>query len=396
MSKFECPVVRVRVEPHPNADQIEIARVGGYRSIVRKGQFRDGRLAVYIPEGAIVPDWMLGAMELRGKLSGSARNRVKAIKLRGVLSQGLLYPVDSVGAMSEEDTPTHFVSVPDTDGFSVMIVCKEGDDLAELLGVIKYEPTIPVQMAGKIAGCDPATAIKYDFDSIQKKMDLFAFGEEVVITEKIHGTLCMIGVLPESRASLEARDRYMPLEVDGQRCYGVVSSKGLGAKGFMLDVSDTNNLYVQHAMPIWQRLADEFDGELTMSTPTSVFLFGEIYGSGVQDLQYGLAGNQTRFVAFDLYTEADGFSSYHPLKVICTRMSVAMVPELYRGPFSHEVLTHLVRQESVLARHNGARQLSEGVVVRPEFERADYRGNRAIAKLVGEAYLLRKNGTEYA
>lgn len=46
MSQFSCNVVRLKIEPHPNADAIEIARVGDYRSIVRKGQFKDGALAV--------------------------------------------------------------------------------------------------------------------------------------------------------------------------------------------------------------------------------------------------------------------------------------------------------------------------------------------------------------
>lgn len=98
MSTFECPVVRVAIEPHPNADAIELARVGGYLAIVKKGQFKDGDLAVYIPEQAVLPEWLLKLLgfwdDLNGKgtLSGSAGSRVRAIKLRGVLSQGLLIP----------------------------------------------------------------------------------------------------------------------------------------------------------------------------------------------------------------------------------------------------------------------------------------------------------------
>ena len=56
MGAFECAVVRVSVETHPNADAIEIAKVGDYQSIVKKGQFNTGDLAVYIPEQAVVPE----------------------------------------------------------------------------------------------------------------------------------------------------------------------------------------------------------------------------------------------------------------------------------------------------------------------------------------------------
>ena len=92
MSTFAVLVVRVVIEPHDNADALEIARVGDYRSIVRKGQFTTGELVAYIPEQSVLPGEVLDELGLRGKLAGKEGNRVKAIKLRGVLSQGLVYP----------------------------------------------------------------------------------------------------------------------------------------------------------------------------------------------------------------------------------------------------------------------------------------------------------------
>ena len=61
MAQFEVRVHRVRIEEHPDADALEIARIGGYRSVVRKEQFQDGDLAAYIPESSIVPDGAAGA-----------------------------------------------------------------------------------------------------------------------------------------------------------------------------------------------------------------------------------------------------------------------------------------------------------------------------------------------
>jgi len=95
MSTFAVKATRIRsIEPIEGADMIELAVVGDYRSVVRKGDYKSGQLAVYIPEGAVLPEWLIERMGLTGKLAGKQKNRVKAVRLRGCLSQGLLYPVD--------------------------------------------------------------------------------------------------------------------------------------------------------------------------------------------------------------------------------------------------------------------------------------------------------------
>jgi len=124
MSTFEVLVKPVTISPHTNADNLEIAEVYGYRSIVLKGQYKDGDLVAYIPEDAVVPENVLRSMGLHGKLAGSARNRVKAIRLRGVLSQGICHPVQPEWA--------------------------EDQDVTELLGVTKYCPPIPTCLNGDV------------------------------------------------------------------------------------------------------------------------------------------------------------------------------------------------------------------------------------------------------
>ena len=132
MATFESRVYALRIEPHPNADRLELAAVGGFRSVVVKGSFLDGDLAAYIPEGAVCPDWLIEELGLEGKLAGSKRNRVKAVKLRGALSQGLVYPL-SDGKIR---------------GQSVA----EGDDVTALLELVKYEPPVPIAMQGEWRG----------------------------------------------------------------------------------------------------------------------------------------------------------------------------------------------------------------------------------------------------
>lgn len=230
MSAFECPVVRVTIEPHPNADAIEVAIVGGYRSIVKKGQFVTGDLAVYLPEFAVLPEWMLKGMGFwdemnnRGTLTSSAGNRIKAIKLRGVLSQGIL-----LGGTRgyDHELRLSWVTKPATEdgpGQVASIEADEGANVAEYLGVVKWEPVIPTQMAGRVAGGDLEATIGYDFENIKKNPELFDDGMQVVMTEKLHGTLLQVGIIPQ--CIWEGKPWADKCPDIGEGFKGIVTSKG--------------------------------------------------------------------------------------------------------------------------------------------------------------------------
>ena len=117
------------VEPHPNADRLELAVVGNYRVIVRKGEYRAGDLVAYIPEASALPDELVERLDIRAYLAGPRHDRVHATRLRGVLSQGLVYPAHA-----------DWVA---------------GQDVAAELGVTKWEPEIPLHMRGT-AGAAPS------------------------------------------------------------------------------------------------------------------------------------------------------------------------------------------------------------------------------------------------
>lgn len=88
MSTLLVTVEELTVHEHPNADALELAQVGLYRAVVAKGAYRTGEFAVCIPEQAVLPEALMAERGLTGKLAGAA-NRVKAIRLRGELSQGI-------------------------------------------------------------------------------------------------------------------------------------------------------------------------------------------------------------------------------------------------------------------------------------------------------------------
>lgn len=210
MAEFEAKVYKLKIEEHSNADALEIARVGDYRSIVQKGQYKTGDLGVYIPEQAILPQWLIVRLGLEGRLAGSNKDRVKAIKLRGVLSQGIIYKVFPEDGEFCAHIETELAHVgPCKVGVS------EGDNLTEELGITKYEPVIPASMSGEVEGCN--YTIKFDIENIKKYPDIFEPGEYVVITEKLHGTWCCFGSHPD-----------YPY---------IVTSKGLSGRGLIFSIS---------------------------------------------------------------------------------------------------------------------------------------------------------------
>jgi RNA ligase (TIGR02306 family) len=393
--------VRVAIEPHPNADAIELAKVGGYVSIVKKGQFKTGDLAVYLPEQSVLPEWMLKQLGFwddinnKGTLSGSAGNRIRAIKLRGVLSQGVLlggncgdYPDAGLRAEYGESPQYIIVRGNPSDGVTPSASFEEGENAAEFLGVTKYEPAIPVHMAGRVAGGDLDATIAYDFENLKKIPDLFDDGEEVVFTEKIHGTLLQVGVIPPHLWEGKSwADKCPDIGDDGYK--GVVTSKGQGARGLLLDPSDLSNLYVAmvRELGLWEKLEYICTQNLGCGTQPA-FLFGEIYGQGVQDLGYGTPIK--RFRAFDLYVggrDKGHFVSHDTFERVLMPRGIPTVPVLYRGPFGMDQVAKHTDGNTTLTEQ---KHIREGIVIKATNGAAHPRHGRKIAKSVSAQYLLRK------
>ena len=334
MAEFEVGTHSIVIEEHPNADLLEIARVGDYRSIVRKGQFQDGDICAYIPEGSVIPDSLLAEMELEGKLAGPEHNRVKAVRLRGVFSQGLVYSM-----------PRH----------------PAGMDVASELGIVKYEPPIPAHMSGEVENRFGHT-IRFPLEDIKKYPAMFQEGEEVAVTEKIHGTWCCLGMAQGT-----------PL----------VTSLGLSEKGLALRVNEANrrNLYAQQ-WAAHQELLDRMTAEMPDS---DYYVLGEIHGGKVQDLKYGLKAPRLR--VFDVMIDGQ----YQPQDEIL-RWGWETVPLLYRGPYSRDMVNELTAGPSAV---ETADHFREGIVIRAVPEAmSELTGGRKIAKSISEEYLLRRGGTE--
>lgn len=384
MSHFEIILSKIdKLTPIQNADRIEIASIGGYNTIVKKGQVKVGDGVLYLPEASVLPQDILSMLGLwdseknKGRLSGSMGNRISAIKLRGVLSQGIVLTVD----MLNFDGNNIYYN-------NQSIKLEENKDYKEFLGIKKYEPVIPVHMAGEVCNVGTDNTLKYDIENYKKYHYVFEQDEEVIITEKLHGSFCCIG--------------YSKTKIHDEISNGKIfaASKGLGSSGLVMKDNDSNksNIYLQvlkNTMEIneWENLLDAI---ADMYNVNNVFILGEVFGSGVQDLNYSLT--KPDFRAFDIYVGNRNNGKYlnwddvrNIINNLVKNDKIKTVPELYRGKINQEVLETLRSGKTTL----GGNHIREGIVIKPLQERYNERIGRVIVKHINDEYLTRNNGTEY-
>ncbi|MFI9049852.1 RNA ligase (ATP) [Streptomyces sp. NPDC053427] len=357
MSTLRVTVEQVTIHEHPDADALELAQVGLYRAVVAKGVYRTGDFALYIPEQAVLPQELVAELGLTGKLAGSAADRVKAIRLRGELSQGIVCRPRAL------------------QGRDLARAGAEGTDFAAELGIAKWVPPVPISMGGE---AEPAPDLLpwVDIENLKRYPEVFTEGEPVAVTEKVHGTACCL--------TYRAGDDRVQ-----------VTSKGLGAQRLAL-VEDSKNLYWRAVRAHrTAHVAAELAAELGASR---VGVFGEVYGDGVQDLGYGADSRREEpaYAVFDVSVEIDGqvrwLAPEELTEVLDGRLP--LVPTLFTGAYDAQRVMELAEGRETLS--GRAVHVREGVVVRPLADRySAVLGGRAIAKVVSGAYLTRKGGTEY-
>ncbi|MFI7404535.1 RNA ligase (ATP) [Streptomyces sp. NPDC049541] len=354
MSTLRVTAEVLTVHEHPNADALELAQVGLYRAVVAKGAYRTGDAAVYIPEQSVLPTGLIEELGLTGRLAGSNSDRVKAVQLRGELSQGIVCRPKALA------------------GVDLARAALDGTDFAQRLGITKWVPPIPPTMDGEVESA-PDLLPWVDIENIQRFPDLFTPGEAVVLTEKLHGSACLLTYL-----------------ADEDRVH--VSSKGFGAKSLALK-EDPRNLYWRAvhghgAAEAAVRLAERLGAR-------RVGIFGEVYGAGVQDLTYGADGRRESlgYAVFDVSAEIDGTVRWLDAAELLGG-ELPLVPRLYEGAYDIERVLEVASGRETVSRRG--LHLREGVVIRPVVERySAVTGGRAIAKAVSPEYLTRKGGTEY-
>lgn len=301
--------------PIEGADRIEVASVLGWKVVVGKGDFSAGDLLVYIEIDSILPD-----REIFGDVKGK---RIKTVRLRGQISQGICFPLDILAdyLLCAEDRSAD-----------------EDEDVTDLLGIIKWEPTMPACLSGDAKGTRPSFIPKTDETRIQVLQRVLSKYERhrFYVTEKLDGTSATF---------------YMK---DG--VFGCCSRS-------MEWVESDKNTYWQVARSL--NIEDKLRG-----TERNIAIQGEIIGGSIQGNKLGVKGYN--FYVFNVF-DIDKFEyfGYHDFRDAVMDLGLQTVPilnEIYFLPNSIDEVVKFATRRSVVNTHVWA----EGIVLRPVYEALDF------------------------
>lgn len=249
------------IRPIEGADAIECAVVGGWTVVIKKGEFAVGDLAVYFE----IDSWMpielapfLSKSKEPREFEGIKGERLRTVKLRGQLSQGLLLPIP-------EDT---------IKGAGILVT--DGLDVTEHFGIKKWEKPMNAQLAGLVRGNFPSLIPKTDQERCQNlKKEIEAAieaGLRFEITEKLEGSSCTM---------------YLDKEGEFHVC-----SRNMDLK------MDENNAFWKAAIKY------NVEQKLRNANLQGVAVQGELIGPGIQGNIYKLS--DIDFFVFDVYSVING------------------------------------------------------------------------------------------
>jgi RNA ligase (TIGR02306 family) len=336
------------VEPIPNADAIERVRVLGWWVVCKKGELQPGDRVVYCEIDSLLPEkpeyeflrqsCFKAALEQGGLVTQRAGFRIKTVKMRGQVSQGICFPM----SILPPGTPTEVGTV-----------------VTEALGIIKYDPPLPIGMSGRVKGGFPDFIPKTDEIRVQVLERVLERhrGKTFHVTEKLDGT------------SFTAFLR------DG--------SFGLCSRNLHLDETDESHLFVQ--------LAKRLDLTAMLTQLRDRYRFApaiqaEVIGPGIQGNKYGLKAVELHvFNLFDM--DAQRLIDHTRALDILREVGLTTVPQI-----GEIVLAHTV--DELIAMSVGRSMLNqfvqrEGIVLRPPAEEYDEDvGGRLSFKAINPQFLL--------
>ena len=360
MSELIVKVVEVdNVEAHPNADRLDIATIKGWQCVVSRGDFVAGDKGLYIPIDSILPidvEEKIFGPESKVKLS---KSRVKTIKLRGAISQGLLTRLSTL----------------DLDP-SLEI----GTDLKEELKIKKYEPS-KRQQSGLMGGYKVPRKTNTNFkkytsiENVKNYVNLFKDTDVVSVTEKIHGTNFRAGYVKRNLDSIWKKAlNFIGILSDYEFVYGshnVQLQKSVAVK------SVSTNVYLE---------AVKRDRLSELLKPGEV-IYGEIYGSSIQkNYMYDCKEGQRKSVYFDLMKDGK-YLTPDEFAVWCKYTDIQRTPELYRGPFDFDKIKSILKGNSVMT---PTQKIIEGGVCKSLYRVPSIIG-RKVLKFINDDYLLKDN-----
>lgn len=359
--------VTFTLHTHPNADKLSIAKIAGtdWACVTQTAQWGDPtgpHEGIYVGIDALVsPTGPFDFLKPTHKFpDGRPAHKIKTVRLRGALSQGLLIPVphDVVERIGD---------------FAHNI------DWTASLGIERYEPEISAEQRGDQVR-EPGSFLRYTkIENAKNWPNVFSDGEPVRITEKLHGSSFRAALLfddvTQTEPTYHVGSHVTARDPAGANLYSTIARK----------FAPEDKL---------RKAAQDDDGGWVMTK--QLIVYGEIYGHKVQDLHYGHANGEKSLRIFDVLVDGE-YKSWETVCYVAHVLGVETVPLLFRGPFAKdEMALNRDGNSSLTDAH-----VREGVVVTADPERyvpydVDEPGDaslvfqgRAILKYISDAYLER-------
>ena len=271
------------IKPIEGADAIECAMIGGWSVVVKKGEFEVGQLAVYCEIDSWIPTELAPFLS-KGKepreFEGIKGERLRTVKLRGQLSQGLLLPLEPTCA-------------------NIASELFEGLDVSFPLNIIKWERPMNAQLAGMARGNFPSLIPKTDQERVQN------------LTKEINNAI-------ESRLRFEVTEK---LEGSSMTVYMIHGEFGVCSRNLDLKETEGNSFW---------STARRDDIEAKMRAVDEHWDFaiqGELIGPGIQGNIYKLS--KPEFRVFDVYNiQTGGYLDPEARRALIDRMGLLHVPVL--------------------------------------------------------------------
>lgn len=334
----------IDIKPIPNADQIMCATVLGWHVVVKKDEFKVGDLCIYFEVDSLLPirpefDFLAPRGTKKMFVDGIEKQgyRLKTVRLRGQISQGLCIPLSMLDFLPNDVRLT-----------------TEGSDVSDILDVIKYEQPLPAQLSGKAKGVLPGYIPKTDETRIQSVPQLLERyqNEKFYVTEKVDGT----------SVSLFIKD-------------GEFNVAGRNINW----LEESNNTYwlIAKQMNIKEKLE---------SLGSHIVLQGELIGENIQGNRLKQTGQTILFFnAYDMNTGK--YLDCVEFMMLRNKIQIPIVPVLdasFQLPKTVDGMIALATRKSIINPNVWA----EGIVIRSLFEKQDEDIGRLSFKAINPEYLL--------
>lgn len=333
------------IEPIEGADMIELATLGGWKVVVAKNVgHKEGDMVVYCEIDSFLPIEpefeFLRKSSYKKMVDGTEGFRLKTIRLRGQYSQGLILPLQDAHEIIHRNGP------------NVNVGLLEGLDVTEMLGITKWDPPVPANLAGVAKGNFPSFIQKTDEERCQNlKVEYDGWkdsDEEFYVTEKLDG----------SSATFYYRD----------------GEFGICSRNLELKRNDDNTFWkVAKELKIEEKLKE---------LGRNISIQGELIGEGVQKNRYKIKGHTVRF--FNVF-DIDKFEkvSYDDfVKTIGEDLELQTVPITVVPGFKlPETIDDLLKMAEAKSIMNDKAE-REGIVIRS-------RDNKISFKAISNKFLLK-------